>query len=605
MGFCIRESRGSLRAMTVAAVAILMAMFALIIAPPPSAWASTGDKTLTVDAAAIGEDESVYTTIQDAINFIDAQNDKENWTITVKGGNYSRFTVLNGLNGLTVQAANGANVIVSTVNSSDAPVATSGGFPDTGGVSIREANDVTLEGLTFTVGTQTNPWYVAAVSNYTESGVRGNNLSVIGCTFAGSGSASGVFINTGTTQFSVQNCSFSNLKEAVSMYGDGTLMSGASVTSNTFEGCSFALHGYYGGTGDAGVLTFANNTVIGGDVLRCKVVVQDQTNTGALKADVRGNQLTNAVVGLVNLREAGETVSDVLNSNTFGMGSFYVEAEEPGTIDFYTAYQVPQGSQGGWALTGVDDFDVDWGTNPDGSTAYIGELVANANAEGSNVLNITGIDPDNLIKTFTWFKDGIYWVSYPQAGNLTVSKTVEGENAEPDQEFEFTIELSDTSVNGVFGDLTFVDGVATFTLCDGENVTATGLPACTLVDGATNTELAPVAYTVTEAETEGYEVTIPETANGVLAEGGFVQVDFVNTPTAVPVDPTPAPADPTDPGEDSIAIEKVDMRDPAARPAPTTKLPATGDSPIAPLVGCLLIVAGTGVLMARRASLHR
>lgn len=512
---------------------------------------------------------------------------------------------MNGLNGLTVQAANGANVIVSTVNSSDAPVATSGGFPDTGGVSIREANDVTLEGLTFTVGTQTNPWYVAAVSNYTESGVRGNNLSVIGCTFAGSGSASGVFINTGTTQFSVQNCSFSNLKEAVSMYGDGTLMSGASVTSNTFEGCSFALHGYYGGTGDAGVLTFANNTVIGGDVLRCKVVVQDQTNTGALKADVRGNQLTNAVVGLVNLREAGETVSDVLNSNTFGMGSFYVEAEEPGTIDFYTAYQVPQGSQGGWALTGVDDFDVDWGTNPDGSTAYIGELVANANAEGSNVLNITGIDPDNLIKTFTWFKDGIYWVSYPQAGNLTVSKTVEGENAEPDQEFEFTIELSDTSVNGVFGDLTFVDGVATFTLCDGENVTATGLPACTLVDGATNTELAPVAYTVTEAETEGYEVTIPETANGVLAEGGFVQVDFVNTPTAVPVDPTPAPADPTDPGEDSIAIEKVDMRDPAARPAPTTKLPATGDSPIAPLVGCLLIVAGTGVLMARRASLHR
>lgn len=35
MGFCVRETRSSLRAMTVAAVAILMAMFALIIAPPP------------------------------------------------------------------------------------------------------------------------------------------------------------------------------------------------------------------------------------------------------------------------------------------------------------------------------------------------------------------------------------------------------------------------------------------------------------------------------------------------------------------------------------------------------------------------------------------
>lgn len=556
--------------------------------------ASTGDKTLTVDAAAIGEDESVYTTIQDAINFIDTQNDKENWTITVKEGNYSRFTILNGLNGLTVQAANGANVIVSTVNSSDAPVATSGGFLDTGGVSIREANDVTLEGLTFTVETQTNPWYVAAVSNYTESGVRGNNLSVIGCTFAGSGSASGVFINTGTTQFSVQNCSFSNLKEAVSMYGDSTLMSGASVTSNTFEGCSFALHGYYGGTGDAGVLTFANNTVIGSDALRCKIVLQDQTNTGALKADVRGNQLTNAVVGLVNLREAGETVSDVMNYNTFGMGSFFVEAVEPGTIDFYTAYQVPQGSQGGWALTGVDDFDVDWGTNPDGSTAYIGELVANANAASSNTLNITGISPDNLIKTFTWFKDGLYWVSYPQAGDLTVSKTVDGESVNPNQEFEFTVKLSNTNVNGVFGGMTFVDGVATVTLRDGESATATGLPASMLVNSAMSTELAPVAYTVTETKTEGYEVMIPEAAQGILTEDGSVQVDFVNTALTVPVDPTPAPADPEGPS----VIEKVDMQDPASQPGATKIIPATGDSSIAFLVGCLSIVAGIVVLMA-------
>ena len=62
-------------------------------------------------------------------------------------------------------------------------------------------------------------------------------------------------------------------------------------------------------------------------------------------------------------------------------------------------------------MTGIDDFDVDWGKNPDGSTAYIQQIIDRANAEGSRELSVTGIDENNLIKTFTWFKDGIYWVS--------------------------------------------------------------------------------------------------------------------------------------------------------------------------------------------------
>lgn len=154
-----------------------------------------------------------------------------------------------------------------------------------------------------------------------------------------------------------------------------------------------------------------DNTVTGTESLRCKIVIQDQTNTGALKADVKNNTLTNAIVGLVNLRESGETVSPVLDSNTFGDGSFYVEAVEPGTIDFYTSYQVPENSQGYWKLTGVDDLDVDWGKNPDGSTAYATEKIIEANRTGSHTLNFTGIDENNLIKTFTWFKDAIYWVT--------------------------------------------------------------------------------------------------------------------------------------------------------------------------------------------------
>ena len=68
-------------------------------------------------------------------------------------------------------------------------------------------------------------------------------------------------------EFYVENCSFNGLKEAISMYGDGTLMKNAIVSGNTFNNCSFALHGYYGGSGDAGTLSFVNNTVNGTDDL--------------------------------------------------------------------------------------------------------------------------------------------------------------------------------------------------------------------------------------------------------------------------------------------------------------------------------------------------
>ena len=49
-----------------------------------------------------------------------------------------------------------------------------------------------------------------------------------------------------------------------------------------------------------------------------------------------------------------------------------------------------------------------------------------------------------------------------KTGNLTVSKTVLGEHADLEQNFEFTVTLSDTSVNGMYGDIEFINGTATF-----------------------------------------------------------------------------------------------------------------------------------------------
>ena len=360
-------------------------------------------KTITVEGGG--------TAIQNAINTIAGETDKTGWTILVKEGTYNRFTILSDMNGLTVKAMDGAAVVIGVLDGSEAPAQISGAFPETCGISIRNANDVTLDGLTIRSGSKvTSPWYASAVSNYSESGVKGNNFTIQNCVFDANGydSAHAVFVNTGTTKFTVKNCSFDGYYEAISMYGDGTLMEGASVTGNTFTNCSFALHGYYGGTGEAGVLRFADNAVTGTKERRCKIVIQDQYNGGSIKADISGNTFENALVGLVNLREAGETVSDVLKSNTMGVNSFYVEAVEPGTIEFCTQYHAPDGAKGHWVFTGIEDIgNSDY--NPAGTVEYIKKLIEAANEAGWTTLTITGIPDGELIKTFTWFKDAIYW----------------------------------------------------------------------------------------------------------------------------------------------------------------------------------------------------
>ena len=52
---------------------------------------------------------------------------------------------------------------------------------------------------------------------------------------------------------------------------------------------------------------------------------------------------------------------------------------------------------------------MDWGGNPAGTLDYIKAQIEAANAAGDTTLTITGIPSGELIKTFTWFKDAIYW----------------------------------------------------------------------------------------------------------------------------------------------------------------------------------------------------
>lgn len=106
-------------------------------------------------------------------------------------------------------------------------------------------------------------------------------------------------------------------------------------------------------------------------------------------------------------------------------------------------------------------------------------------------------------------------------GSLEISKTVNAADGltAPDAAFTFTIAL-DKKIEGVFSGVTFVDGVATIDLRDGESKTIAGLPA-----GA--------GYTVTEGAVAGF--TAEATGDtGAIAKDETATAAFTNTYAASP-----------------------------------------------------------------------
>ena len=104
-----------------------------------------------------------------------------------------------------------------------------------------------------------------------------------------------------------------------------------------------------------------------------------------------------------------------------------------------------------------------------------------------------------------------------RVGDLTVTKALDGNAADSGKAFSFTIELSDTTINGEYNGVTFTDGVATITLKGGESKTIEGLPSGT-------------GYVVTEESyaNEGYITTKTGDTGSII--GGSVQTAaFTNT----------------------------------------------------------------------------
>ena len=105
-------------------------------------------------------------------------------------------------------------------------------------------------------------------------------------------------------------------------------------------------------------------------------------------------------------------------------------------------------------------------------------------------------------------------------GDLSVKKIVAGNAGETDKEFHFTVKLNDDMISGQFRDMTFTNGVASFTLKDGEVKTASGLPA-------------NIDYKVTESEeNEDNYTTVINGNTGTISENQTQAAVFTNTRNA-------------------------------------------------------------------------
>ena len=103
------------------------------------------------------------------------------------------------------------------------------------------------------------------------------------------------------------------------------------------------------------------------------------------------------------------------------------------------------------------------------------------------------------------------WTPLP-SGSLTMQKQVTGSGASQSEAFPFEVTIE--GLNGAYGELTFVNGVATFSLRHGESATAAGLPVGS-------------RYTVQETDSRGYTSSSTGEA-GTIADGVESTALFTN-----------------------------------------------------------------------------
>lgn len=443
-------------------VALIMVLSLL----PTSVFAFEADnaaKTITVT-----DEADTVNEIQEAINYINEQEDKTGWTINIESGTYNRFVVVNELDGLTIQAAEDADVTVETLNGEALEGFTfSGGAPDMGGIQLLHANDVTLRGLNIVVvdnAANKTSHMSAGISNHSQMIKFADNFTIEDCHFTGTNDMSGqgngnVAISIGSFEsFTITNCTFKGFEEAIRGQSDNANVSNAVIDGNQFINCNFAVH-EYAGESDAssqGTYSFTNNTVTGTPELYNKAYFEDlYQDANGVECNgytivIENNTFTNAIVGLVNLEDNNGSYEDVYEdgaNNTFGDNTFVVSGSKvSGQIEMHANYVAPEDSNGYWKWTGKENLE--GGGNPSDAAERVQEAIDKANAEGSKTLTFGVDNPDDFLLTFTWFKDAVYWVSgdktsYPGLEKWIVLENgteVEADTAAAGDEVDFKLE---------------------------------------------------------------------------------------------------------------------------------------------------------------------
>ncbi len=178
-----------------------------------------------------------------------------------------------------------------------------------------------------------------------------------------------------------------------------------------------------------------------------------------------------------------------------------------------------------------------------------------------------------------------------KGGNLTVTVTDTGKNADPMQQWQFRVELDDKTISGEYGDMRFADGVAEFTLRSGQSFTARDLP-----EG--------VAYTVTELNENqnGYATTYTDDRGIITSEQDMVAVFINDKPTPAKPD-NPSDNEPNDPTDNKPSDDSTDNppdNEPTDNPLGTpsdnelSSVPKTGDESHLSLWLSLMILSLTG-----------
>lgn len=148
------------------------------------------------------------------------------------------------------------------------------------------------------------------------------------------------------------------------------------------------------------------------------------------------------------------------------------------------------------------------------SALLVEQCMFHTRDNGTPHTNLTGKNLTDLTALFTG--DVTVKVKNDRiVGNLAVQKTVAGNAGEIGREWKFTVTLDDAGISGIYGDMSFKDGVAAFVLRHNQIMTATGLPAGT-------------SYTVSEDTADGY-VTTSVGEKGTIPANDTATAAFTNT----------------------------------------------------------------------------